>query len=381
MRQVRVGLLCVLAAIAARSAHAQTRQEPQWSITAEFLNVAIRGNDVHVGDVFTEHQNVTGTASQSRLDYGVTFDPIVTSLPADYSAMVTAAYRGAQWQFGGRWWRAAGEDDVSGSRSTTPPTASSQYVTGIRLWENSLLPVSNQQDPSGISPVTFHADNQLELMVLDGYAGLSWIKGPRLNLAARFGLTHAEMSNTRSEGQTMRAFVVQSAGPGATTTVANNITIDSESETTASLTGPLLALAGDSTISRVRIEWLVGHSMMVGTAETSGTWTDVDTINQVTVVSGGGVTSASTVLHGVIPSNQDDRAVVPVIELQVRGSVRLARYLSVGAGVFSSTWFGLPVASAFVVPDDWTDLQGTGWRLQTRDVTFTGFSIFAAFGF
>jgi hypothetical protein len=120
---------------------------------------------------------------------------------------------------------------------------------------------------------------------------------------------------------------------------------------------------------------------MIGTAETSGTWTHRRQHQTGDRRLRGGVTTTATVLNGVIPTKQDDRAVVPVIELQVRGSVLLARRFRVGAGVFSSTWFGLPVASAFIVPDDWIDLQGTGWRLQTRDVTFTGFSIFAAFGF
>jgi hypothetical protein len=73
--------------------------------------------------------------------------------------------------------------------------------------------------------------------------------------------------------------------------------------------------------------------------------------------------------------------VVPVIELQVRAGVRVARRVHVGGGLFSSTWLNLPVAPAFVVPDDWTDIQGTGWRAQTRNVSFTGFTIFAAVGF
>jgi hypothetical protein len=41
----------------------------------------------------------------------------------------------------------------------------------------------------------------------------------------------------------------------------------------------------------------------------------------------------------------------------------------------------VPVAPAFVVPDDWTDVQGTGWRHQNRNISFTGFSIFAGVGF
>jgi hypothetical protein len=375
-----VGVICALVAAGAGTAHAQTTPQPTWSITAEFLNIWTRGNDIHVGDVFTEHQTLTGSFAQSRLDYGVASDPIVTTMPTDYSAMVTAAYHGPRWQVGGRWWKASGEAALSGSRTTPPPTATTQYVTGIRIWENSLIPVNNDTDPSGISPVGFHASNELDHMVFDGYVGLSWIKSPNLNLSARFGVAHAESDNTRSEGQTQHAYIVEVTST-STSTMINNIAIDSEGEVSSSLTGPMLALAGDSTLGRVRLEWLAGHSLLVGTAKTSGTWTDVDNITQTTVVSGGARFDTSTVLYGSIPIEMDERAVVPVIELQVRGSVQVAKQISVGAGAFSSTWFGLPVSPAFIVPDDWTDLQGTGWRLQKRNVTFMGFSIFAGFGF
>jgi hypothetical protein len=213
--------------------------------------VAIRGNDV--GDVFTEYQNVTGTLAQNRLDYGVTFDPIVTSLPDDRSAMVTAAYRGPG---GGSAADGGGRRARTGQRIAhlPPPTSNSQYITGIRLWENSLVPVSNEQEPSGNSPVTFHADNRLEQMVFDGYAGFSWIRGPRLNLAARFGVSHASCP-TQERGPGQHAFVTQPAEAGATTTTDNHIVPSTaKARLTASLTGPMLALAGDSTVGRARID-------------------------------------------------------------------------------------------------------------------------------
>ena len=379
MTRVRVCLFLTCVAATTGSAYAQTVQDRQWTVSAEFLNVWTRGNDVHPGDVFTEHQTLSGTASASRLDYGVTFEPILTTMGDDQSAIVSAAYRGRRWQFGGRWWRAIGEGNVSGSRSTTPPTASAQFITGIRMWENSLLPVDNQQDPSGISPVTFHAENRLENTVIDGYAALPLISGSSFNLAARFGGAYARVENTRSEGNTQRAFVVQTSGAN-TTTLTNNITLDSESETTANLLGPTLALAGDTTVKRVKVSWLVGHSLLLGTAKTSGGWIDIDNINQVTVASGIR-TETSTVLDGEIPVELDEHAVVPVVELQVRGSVRVTKLVSVGGGLFSSTWFNMPLAPGFVVPDDWTDVQGTGWRSQSRTVTFTGFSIFAELDF
>jgi hypothetical protein len=374
-----VGLLCVFVAASAGSAHAQVTEGQGWHVAVDFLSVSTRGNDVHVGDVYTEHQTLSGTVAQSRLDYGVTYEPILANMESDPGWMVNAGYRGRRWGAGGRVWRAVAEGASEGADSTLAPTATSQYLTGIRMWENSIVPVTNMQEASGFSPVTFFAENRLEHLRIDGYAELRWTPGPSLNLAARFGLSHSRMDNTRREGQTQRAYVVQTFG-ATTSTLTNNISIDSESASTMSLTGPLVALAGDTTFGRVRLDWLVGQSTLIGTAETEGEWTDLDLINEVTVTSGIR-TETSTVLDGVIPIEKDERTVVPVVDLQVRASVRVTGRVFVGAGVFSSTLFGVPVAPAFVIPDDWTDVQGTGWRQQNRNLTFTGLSIFAGVGF
>jgi hypothetical protein len=268
---------------------------------------------------------------------------------------------------------------VGGTDSSPAPTATNDSVTGIRLWDNSVIPVSNTADPSGISPVTFHAENALEHFRIEGYVERLWISGPTLNLATRFGLARAHIENTRSEGQTQRAFI-QQATPGTLSTLSNNVTLNSESESTMNLTGPMVALAGDSTFGKIRIDWLVGQSTLLGTAETSGTWTDVDDITEVIITSGSRI-ETTTFLNGAVPTSVDERAVVPVVDLQVKASVAVTKQIRVGAGVFSSTLFGLPMAPAFSIPGDWTDVAGTGWRPQTRDVTFSGLTIFAAFEF
>jgi hypothetical protein len=387
MTRVRVGLLCALVVASAGSAHAQgVAQGETWYVAVDYLNVWTRGNDVHVGDVFTEHQTVSGTAAQNRLDYGVTFDPIVTQMSNDQSVMLSGGIRGQRWGFGIRGWRAVADGSASGSRSTTPETATSQFITGIRMWDNSIVPVINIQDPSLVSPVTYHADNRLEHLQVEVFGERRWLAGENFNLAARFGFARARTENSRSEGQTQRANCFTAAGdcvlpPNVTnSTLTNDITIDSESEATMNLTGPLLGIAGDAHFKRLRLDWLVSHAVLFGTAETTGTWTDIDNINEVTVTSGV-QTQTTTVLDGVLPREQDERAVVPTLDLQIKASFKVVKGVSVGGGVFSSTSFGQTVAPAFVVPDDWTDVQGTAWRSQKRDVTYAGWSIFAGFGF
>jgi hypothetical protein len=329
--------------------------------------------------VFTERQTLSGTFAESRFDYGVEYEPIVTRMRNNWSGMVTVVYRSGDWGGGVRGWRSESDIAIDGSRRTAVPTATSQSITGIRLWDNSVVPVTNLLEPSGISPVTFTAENSLSAVRIEGFAERLWIRGRRLTVAARLGVAHARVENTRAEGQTQEAFIEETAG-GVTTTLVNDIRIDSASESSASLTGPMLALAGNAEAGRLRIDWLIGQSVLLGTAETSGEWRDVDNIRETTA---DGVTSTETrtLLNGLIEKAQEDRALVPVMELQLKATVQVTRALSLGGGVFSSTWFQMPVAPAFSIPDDWTDLQGTAWRQQTRDVTFTGVSITAGFAF
>jgi hypothetical protein len=350
-----------------------------WTVSFEFLNVLTRGNDVQVGDVFTERQAVTGTAGQSRLDYGVTYDPIYTRMKASRSALVSAAWRGGPWGFGVRGSRFDTEGADEGRVASAAQTASTQSVTGVRMWDNSIVPVVNLEQASGFSPVTYEAGNELSALRVDGYVERQWIRSRDLTVSARFGVSGARIENSRTERQQQRAIDREVAGT-TVTDLENDITLEGVSEADGTLIGPMLALAGESRTGRFRLDWLISHAALLGTAATSGTWTDIDDIVEVVTTPSSRVVT-STVLHGTLPIERDERVVVPVLDLHIRAGFQVAPSTTVGAGLLSSTWFGMPVAPAFSVPDDWTDVQGAGWRGQSRDITFTAVSIFATFGF
>jgi len=359
-----------------------------WQLSLEPMYVMTRGNDVHAGDVFTESQMFRGTVvttspgvtvTNSTVDYGVTYDPIVTDMSSKFGLLVSAGYRGSRWGFGGRGWRV----DTSGSVEGNEESSSEESLTGIRLWDHSALPVVNRFTASGYSPVTFYAENRLENLRVDGYAERRWIASSNLNVAMRFGAAYTQFKNTRREGNAEQAAyqnVLEDVLGPIVVTGTNSITLDAESETTANLIGPSIGIAGDSTHGAFRLEWLVSPAVLFGTAETSGTWTDIDNISEVEVSPG--LRDTRTIrLDGVIPVERDVRVAVPVLDLHVKASVAVAKGVRIGGGLFSSSWFGMPVAPAFTVPGSWTDVEGTGWRDQTRDLTFLAYSAFVSFGF
>jgi hypothetical protein len=383
MTRARLGLLCASVLMCATSARAQGT-DTGWQLSLEPLYVMTRGNDVHVGDIFTENQTFRTTvttvspgvtATNTTLDYGVTYEPIVTNMSNEFGALVSAGYRGARWGFGGRGWRV----ETSGSMEGTAESPTEDALTGIRMWDHSALPVVNRFAPSGFSPLTFYAEDLLENLRIDGYAERRWITTANLNVAMRFGVAYTQFKNERREGNAQQAAYQDVLGP-TMVTGQNSITLDAESEMTASLVGPSVGIAGDSTHGAFRLEWLVSPAVLLGTAETSGTWTDIDDISEV-FVSPVLRDNRTAHLEGVIPMERDVRVAVPVVDLHVRASVAVVKGVRIGGGLFSSSWFGMPMAPAFSIPGNWTDVEGTGWRDTTRDLTFLAYSAFVSFGF
>src|SRR5689334_888610 len=160
MTRARIGLLSVCMLTAAGSAAAQGKSQG-WDVSVDALNVLTRGNDVHVGDIFTESQTGSGTAQNGRLDYGVTYTTIVTKMSDRVSGLSAATYHSSSCGFGARGWRVKTSGAASGGARTAAPTPSTSAVTGVRMWDQSLVPVENDFEPSGVSPVTYHATNAL----------------------------------------------------------------------------------------------------------------------------------------------------------------------------------------------------------------------------
>lgn len=383
MTRARVGLLCASVLMIATSASAQGTNTG-WKLSLDALYVMTRGNDVHAGDVFTESQIPSGTVTNtgpgvtvtnSRLDYGVTYDPIVTDMRNEFGVLVSAGYRGARWGFGGRGWRVETNGSVDGSGESP----SEESLTGVRMWDHSALPVVNRFTPSGYAPFTFYAENRLEHLRIDGYAERRWIATGNLNVGIRLGAAYAQFRNRRREGNAETA-AYQDIFGSTVITGQNSITLDAESESTADMFGPSVGIAGDSTHGIVRIEWLVSPAVLFGTAETSGEWIDIDNISE--VETSPGLRDNRTIhLEGVVPVERDVRVAVPALDLHVKASVAVAKGVRVGGGLFTSSWFGMPVAPAFSIPGAWTDVEGTGWRDQARDLTFLAYSAFVSFGF
>jgi hypothetical protein len=355
-----------------------------WQVSVDALYVLTRGNDVHAGDVFTEsfeeRTTVTPTGpgttiSNTQFDYGVVYEPIVTRMRDKTGVLLTVSYRGRDWGAGLRGWQVTTDGATQGSE--TSPSAFD--ITGIRMWDHSSIPVVNRFTTSGYSPVTYYAENELRTRRVDGFVERRFVATDTMNLSFRAGAAHGRIENRRAEGHSESAAYRDVIGSNVLTGV-NDITLDADSEAEGNLFGPMFGLAGDATYGRVRFEWVAAPAVLLGDVATSGEWVDIDDITEEEVEPG--FRDSRTIrLEGVIPMEEDVRVAVPVLDLHARVSVSVTNGLRVGAGVLSSTWFGTPVAPAFSIPGAWTDVEGTGWRSETRDLTFFSYSVFASLGF
>jgi hypothetical protein len=124
----------------------------------------------------------------------------------------------------------------------------------------------------------------------------------------------------------------------------------------------------------------VNHSLLIGDAELTAEWIDIDRISVSERIGTTSVTD-SVVLEGRYPLLETDRAAIPVLESQVKVSYRVVGPVHAGVGFFTSSWLGVPMASSWSVPGEWRDDAGTHWKRNESNLAFYGLSVFGQVGF
>jgi hypothetical protein len=178
----------------------------------------------------------------------------------------------------------------------------------------------------------------------------------------RFGLAYARSANTRAERLSMQS---------AITLFTLDDALTSSSENTFNLVGPLVGLSGDTAVGCVRLDWLISASALVGTAHANGTFDAVETARTNT---NEGVVTSTTITRRSLRTCDDRRALVPALDLQLKASYGITRAIDIGAGIFTSSLFDLPVAPEF-------DAQASAWNRRASDIAFLAYSAFASVRF
>lgn len=344
--------------------------EGKWSIQIEPMWMDVKGNDVHVGDVFNYMED---TRVIPIMRYGASFSPINLDMKDRITLRAEVNYRKNQWGFGLSGWWFNTDASVSGRVTTppgTPPTLI--YVSGVRMWDHTIMPVINELEASRFSPVDYWAKNDLGVWTIDisGIRTLAEKKDSNIDLT--FGLKLGQLDNNRNEGQRQREFIYHLFGTGRHSD--SSLTGESKSKADYGLmAGPALGLSGKAKYKAFGLEGLLNQSLLIGSVEQSGNFRGIDDEWVVTGPVGGPFTRVGRVeyFEGNFPFSKKETVALPVTEAKLKLSYDVTNNVSIGLGGFASIWWNAPVAPKWSMPAEFLG-GGAGWRLQERTLTFYG---------
>jgi len=375
---MRLSVMVVLSAMFVFAAGSIVQAQDGLSIQIEPLWMDVEGNDEHVGDKFywkEEWNNVTLTYT-----YGITYDPINLNMKNKFTLRGEAIYRKNQWGWGLSGW-GFGTDDSKSGRVTTPPfeftpTGWIYYENGVRLWDHTPVPILNELEPSGVSPVDYQAENKLNVWTADLFSIRTLAEKSTSQIDLAFGVKLGSLDNDRNEGRERRAFVYDDFGPGLHWD--NQISLESTSEADYGLmTGPVLGFQGKVKYKRFGIEGFINQSILFGRVKYTGLWEDIDDIWVVTGPEGGPFEPVEQYEYdyGRFSFSKHERAALPVTEIKLKVVYNITKKISIGGGGFYSIWWDAPVAPKWSMPGDWVAGEGTGWQLQERTLKFGGLMV------
>lgn len=377
MRRLGVFMIFMLALLLSSAAQAE------WNLQLEPMWMDVKGNDLHVGDVFKYREDwyYDWESGIYTVRYGITYEPINLDMKDKFTLRGEITYRKNQWDLGLSGWWFNTDASVEG-RVTTPASTwdydwpylwGTYYENGVRMWDHTIWPLYNELEDSYISPVDYWAKNGLDVLTVDLFGRRTLAEKKDSHIDLTFGGKLGSLNNDREEGQRQRAFVYHYFGCGYH--FDNRVTLESTSKADYGLMlGPVMGFQGKAKYKSFGIETMANQSLLIGRVEQSGTWTDIDDIWVVCGPIGGPFTPVAQYeyLEGRFPFSKEETVAIPVTEVKLKFLVDVVENVSIGVGGFASIWWNAPLAPKWSVPGRWTAGEGTGWRLQKETLIFYG---------
>ena len=349
--------------------------QDNWKIQLEYVWMDAYGYDEHVGDIvrYREEYSVD-EAGNTTENYGSTYEPINLNLKDKFTLRGELIYRRGQWFLGLSGWTFGTDDSISG-RVTTPAmeltdTGYIDYMNSVRMWDHTIVPLTNELEASGLSPVDYWAEDSLQVRTYDLFLGRTLAEKKdsftNFTLGAKFG----SLKTRENLGQEQRAFLFDFFG----LTFDNHIRLESTAEANLdSMIGPVLGFQGEAKWGKFMIEGFADHAVLFGKVEHTGLWEDIDDILWIDPV------TSETVFHevytGEFSFSKNEAVALPVTELKLKVTYRITDNISIGVGGFYSIWWDAPVAPKWSIPGDWVSNEGSGWNLQERTLIFGGYMV------
>jgi len=300
--------LIAAAFVAATSTSGMAADLKGLSISVDPMYMAVFGDDVHAGDVYTYDYS-----GASGYYYQYSGNPIIAKPDGKLTLRGEVEYKKGEWGLGVNYWGLSSDGSQIGS-ITDPVSGDSSYV-GIRLGDNSWS--SDNQ----ATTINWSTSNKIKVWTSDVYGIKTIMDDQDKTFNLTFGLKFAKLQNQRVDHMSYDDANFN------TYTYDWNKKADSDL-----LIGPMLGIQGHFHWEKQRV---------IGTVTQSFVYGDVNyqsmTAREYVYESGGGYSYLYDTSHKTTE-------VIPVTEVKLKWMYDFTPNVSLGLGVFASMWTNAPMA-------------------------------------
>ena len=359
--------------LASVSAGAQTA--PGWEVQFDVVHMNVKGASEHLGDV-TRITSVQ-TFSPPQIVDTITHDPFNLDMAGKTTFRTDVTYRGRTWGFGVGGWHLHTEDSLEG-HVTSPadvetPSSYTMQVNTVLMWNELLPPVRNDLEPSGYSPVDYRADGRLRTTAVDAFASAALVNTETTRLDLILGGKIGRIESAEEQGLTQRAFVLNRFRP---LHFNNNISLSSTADAEITGAGPMVGIAGQAAWRRLHLRASLTQSVLLGSADQSGTFSDVDAVTLALGPAGPyppcPLALANAGCYSVSSAwdfSKSENTMIPVTDVQLKVLVDVIKHVAVGVSSFTSIWNNVPAPPAFRMTHSDAG-PGLDWELPERSLRF-----------
>jgi len=337
------------------------------------------------------HESILEKKGAMLDDYGVDYKPLVVQPTANLVYMFDVGYRKGRWGVGVQGWKTTFRGALEGrvTSSDFAMTSTSVEVRGVRILDQSVLPLMNDLEASGVSPIDYHFFDTTKVWKVDFLLQRNLVSSKHLQLGLNLGVAVGYLENSRADGEAQHAHEELTAymdGPNESTVVMgtmvfdNKVSFEGVGESRTTWVGPVAGVTAVYTFGRLEVIGQIAPTLFFGQTKSRNVFTDDDHIN-LTMKMGDTIGTEAVFLHGILQTSEEQKTVVPVLEMQGKVGVRITQHLSLGGGVFTSQWLGVPMAPSWSFPGQWTALEGTNSKPNVRNLSFVGYSFFVRASF
>ena len=357
-----------------------------WEFQFELMRMDVKGADTNTGHVvrLTEVQ----TLNPPQITDRVTHTPIDLNMDTKNTVRGELTHRGQTWGFGADAWFLRTDDSESGHVSSAPDSVSSSSITSelnsVLMWNETVSPTRNDLEASRLSPLDFQVSGRLRTFALDGFALASLVNNDTVRLELIMGGKVARVRSGQDQDLKLRAFLLNAFRP---LHLNNNIELSSAAEANFTGVGPMAGWSARARWRRVRFDASLTESILYGSSEQTGLFSDVDDITAAQSPTGPFITCpAALATLGCFGIRSDwnfeksTKAFVPVTDLQLKALVDVAQHVAVGASSFTSIWNNVPAPPAFTQTHADAG-PGLNWDFGSRSLRFGSIGLIVNFTF